>query len=231
MFILAAAQDPPWWAVPSFTAGGAILGALIALISAWIVASREMGRREKVARREVYARLIERAVRLRETCDALSRFTKELESMRPELAILHERFRESLVKPTLESQLRSDVREQDAKADLLRGKVDRASEEAFDHQKLLALTYYELSLYASPAIRREGSRLVRVMAVLHHGALAGDPKRLAAMQNAASNAIADFTVLARADVRSPGARGMLLTRIAVTRRRKKDEADEARRRS
>lgn len=206
MSAMAIVQSPPWWVAPSFGLGGTVLGAVIALTASWIMTSKQMRRQDQISRREVYARLIERAVRLSERFGDMLPLTAEFDALRAEFDALRVSTRAVLAKPERESFVRADLVSMDADLGALGARVDSGIEAAREQEEAFLLAYYELTLYAAQPIRDGAAAVHQATSALYRAIVGRDVASIDIARHAVTNAIAEFTVLARADVRAQGTR-------------------------
>lgn len=206
MLAMAMVQSPPWWVAPSFGLGGTVLGAVIALTASWIMTSKQMRRQDQISRREVYARLIERAVRLSERYSDIFALTTEFDALRAKFDALGVSSRAVLAKPERESSVRADMVSMDADLDALGARVHSGMEAAREQEEMLLLAYYELTLYAAQPMRDGAAAVHQATSALYRAIVGRDVARVDIARHAVTNAIAEFTALARADVRAQGTR-------------------------
>jgi hypothetical protein len=217
MIISAAAPAQPWWAIPVvsgvFGFGGALAGAAIAFVSVRSATSRQMQREERDSRRAVYARFIELGMALLRRCLDLTNFHAELAAIQLDT-------RQSLVPGA--DQVLLDLKR---KAEDLSSRVEHLSREITARREEMLFCYYEVTLYAPRAVRGQAGStldaLEDLVGVCADGARADGERSIARAE--AHRAISDFTGIARADVRSPGA----LSLGPATRRLKKMQKKDA----
>lgn len=206
MSAMAIVQSPPWWVAPSFGLGGTVLGAVIALTASWIMTSKQMRRQDQISRREVYARLIERAVRLSERYSDILPLMAEFAALRVKFDALRVSAHAVLAKPEREGFVRADLVLMEGDLDALSARIDAGLEAALEQEEMLLLAYYELTLYAAEPIRDRGAAVHQATSALYRAMVGRDVASVDIARDAVTNAIGEFTFLARADVRAQGTR-------------------------